>query len=453
MVPSPAKVKRKNSESADETVELQNHFRACDADHSGKIDKNELRAVMKQLNANQDVSDSMLETIYNVMDKNGDGFIDEEEFVEALRGFKHGAPGGKKVKGNFEDFFFQFIQAASIEEELVRIKVRVQGKEDTTTDSVRFNSHKVFKSRMAEARYTDVGMYKMFLYQNIYTLLDRPEFFLELGALLHSTNVEDIDKALVMVQELLYLPEAFVTQRERLEISLAILKVYDGLSYPQGNNFVAPHISSFWTCLPLILRKYLHFPHPPTLSYYIVYNKFQSFFFINCCMHVWTGERQPLIARICALTRTDNELIVLHALKCIRLYILGPRVNFSNKNSVWYPSKQSTRTVMHEQLIHSAVLTPLFTNICTEWMRDREGYLQRYPNGKKKTMQTIPNLHHPIPNPSLIVTEYSHFMEGGLPASIKAILTNSFIYLSHIPLSPPSNIKLSLTTSSRTSHR
>ena len=239
MIPSPAKVKRRNSECADENQELQQLFRACDPDHSGKIDKNELRAVMRQLNSNQEVSDTMLETIYNVMDKNGDGFIDEGEFVDALKVFKHGEKGSKKFKSNFEDFFFQFIQANTIEEELGRIQVRVQDGCDTTIDCVRFNSHTVFKSKMAEARQTDVGMYMKVLYQNVITQLNIPEFFPKLANQLHSKNEADVVNALVMVQDLLYLPEAFVTQRERLEISQAIIKVFDGLSglgYPQGNN-------------------------------------------------------------------------------------------------------------------------------------------------------------------------------------------------------------------------
>ena len=95
------------------------------------------------------------------------------------------------------------------------------------------------------------------------------------------------------------------------------------------------------------------------------------------------------IAKICALAKADNALIVLHALKCVRLYILGPRVNFSNKNNVWYPSRYSTREVMHGENIHSAVLNPCFTYIFPQWKGDREGFLQRYPNGNNKLKQTF----------------------------------------------------------------
>ena len=98
-----------------------------------------------------------------------------------------------------------------------------------------------------------------------------------------------------------------------------------------------------------------------------------------------TGVGQFPIACICNLAGKDNDLVVLHALRCLRLYILGPRVNFSNKNSPWYPNSQSTRKVMNEFSIHSMVLHPLFTIVGTEWMRDREGYLPQ-SNGNNKTM-------------------------------------------------------------------
>ena len=276
--PSPVKTKRTSSESADgETSELQKLFQACDPDHSGRIDKEELRAVMKQLNGNQDVGDGMLETIYNIMDKNGDGFIDEGEFVEALRVFTQGAPGSKKAKSSFQDFFLQFIQANTLEEESLRIQGRVQINEDTTIDCVRFNSHQLFKSKMTGAGHTDVGVYKKFLYSNVFMKLNVPDYFLNLTTHLSSTNPEEILTALQSVQELLYLPEAFVTQRERLEISLAILQVFDGLtglSYKHGNNY-----SELTSYDHSSLQKYLHFP-PPThtliSSYCFTYNTSQS---------------------------------------------------------------------------------------------------------------------------------------------------------------------------------
>jgi len=71
-----------NAKSSPED-ELKQAFNVFDANKSGKIDKNELRQVLKQLGWSGD--EDLLSEMMKLADVNGDGEIDYEEFVKMMK--------------------------------------------------------------------------------------------------------------------------------------------------------------------------------------------------------------------------------------------------------------------------------------------------------------------------------------------------------------------------------
>ena len=59
--------------------QLKKRFNELDKDHSGKLEKDEIRDVVKKTNPN--VSDQEIDDLIKQADKNGDGLIDFEEFL------------------------------------------------------------------------------------------------------------------------------------------------------------------------------------------------------------------------------------------------------------------------------------------------------------------------------------------------------------------------------------
>ncbi|RNA20796.1 calmodulin [Brachionus plicatilis] len=71
---------------AEKKVQILEQFKKLDKDQSGQLNKEEIKAALKEIYSNIDLhlSDADIENLINSVDKNGDGKINIEEFVQLI---------------------------------------------------------------------------------------------------------------------------------------------------------------------------------------------------------------------------------------------------------------------------------------------------------------------------------------------------------------------------------
>ncbi|XP_064597366.1 neo-calmodulin-like isoform X2 [Liolophura sinensis] len=92
----------KNGFTDKETLELSQAFSHFDKNHDGKISSDELASVIKILRFN--ISESEVEEMIRIVDKNENGFVDYDEYLSLMRRFSKNTPNRDVDEKTLEAF-------------------------------------------------------------------------------------------------------------------------------------------------------------------------------------------------------------------------------------------------------------------------------------------------------------------------------------------------------------
>jgi hypothetical protein len=358
--------------------EIANLFKLADQDKNGKLSRDEIILIMKQLKDGKQPSDDEINNCMRTMDANGDGVISEQEFLHAMitwlgiveqttgqkRQFDGSSPSSsshrhrKKTLQNMANFFLQFSPVSDYHDKQQRILHR-QRHDDFDLTAV----HREYGEYSIEVKLKMFEMIEKILFEGREVLLNE----------LYSMDWQRVLSGIVKVNTLLSIVEVFPSPEEkyalsplrplislslsvslslsRFEFSSSVFQIFDGVSQIDQR---------FASNLPTLLTLTSLHPCPPLLSR--------------------ESTTQCIIRRVCGLLSPSVPLELQPAvyslcMTCLRNFITGPGLTpplfaHLDENNIWSQHSSFTRHVVESEGLPHRLLA-----ILDQFYLDQNSYL------------------------------------------------------------------------------